>query len=264
MLDAFEFEFMRRALLAGVLVGWLAGYFGVFIVQRRLSFLGSGLSHAAFGGVALGVLLGVEPLWVAAPFTAATAAAMVWVERRTRLAGDTAVGILSAVAMALGVVFLSLRRDYSQDAFAYLFGSILAVRASDLWITAAVVALSVFTWRAWGRWAYATFDRELAEADRVPAGRDDYLLAICVSVAIVVSVKLVGIVLLAAFLVIPPASARLVSRTFSGMTVASMALATTSVFCGLLVAWRLDLPGGATIILLQAGAFGAAYLVRYR
>ena len=176
MIDALSLPFMQRALVAGVLVGLLASYYGVFVVQRRLSFLGIGLSHAAFGGVALGLLLQVNPMWVAAPFTVAVALGINWITERGNVTGDTAIGVLFAVAVALGIVFLSLRQTYTADAFAYLFGSILAVRPADVWVMGAVALASLGTAPLWGRWAYATFDRDLARADRVPVTRDDYVL----------------------------------------------------------------------------------------
>ena len=114
MIELLHTAFVQRALLAGVMVGLLSSYYGAFVVQRRLSFLGDGLAHAAFGGVALGLLLGLEPLWIALPFTVAVAVGIVWVENRTRIAGDTAIGIFFATSMALGVIFLALRRSYSE------------------------------------------------------------------------------------------------------------------------------------------------------
>jgi zinc transport system permease protein len=255
MFEVFTLPFMQRALVAGVLVGLLGSYYGVFIVQRGLSFLGDGLAHAAFGGVALGLLLGVDPLWVAAPFTALAAAGIVWVQQRTRLGGDTTIGIFFAVSMALGIIFLSLRKGYTADAFTYLFGSILSVSSGDLAVTLGVGALAAGTWPLWGRWAYATFDRELAAADRLPVQRDDYLLSVSIAVTVVVAVKIVGIVLIAAFLVIPAATARLLARTFFSMTWISALIGVSTAVAGLWLSYFLDLPSGPVIILAQAGLF---------
>lgn len=246
---------MQRALVAGCLVGFLASYFGVFVVQRRLSFLGAGLAHAAFGGVALGLLLQTEPLWVAVPFTIVVALVINWIRAATGLTGDTAIGIVFAVAVALGVVFLSLRESYTADAFTYLFGSILAVTPVDLWITFAVAAAAAASWSMWSRWAYATFDAELAAADGLVTGRDDYVLSVLLAVTVVVAVKVVGILLVAAFLVIPAASARLLCSTFARMTVLSVGLGVASAVAGLFISYWVDVPSGATIILVQAGIF---------
>lgn len=262
MLEYLEFAYIQRALAAGVMVGLLASYYGVFVVQRGLSFLGSGLAHSAFGGVALGILLGIEPLSVAVPFTIAVALGIVWLQQRTRLRADTSVGIFFAVSMALGVVFLSLTPRYSTDAFTYLFGSILYVTAGDLYITGAVLLLSLATWKAWGRWAYATFDRELALSDTVPCRRDDYLLSLCLAAATVVSIKMVGIALIAAFLVIPPATARLLTVTFRSMTVVAMILGVVSVVLGMAVSLLSDRPAGPAIILTQAVIFFVVAILR--
>ncbi len=253
--ELLSLPFMQRALLAGCLVGFLASYLGVFVVQRRLSFLGAGLAHAAFGGVALGLLLQTEPLWVAVPFTVAVALGINWIRLSTGLAGDTAIGIVFAVAVALGVIFLSLRESYTADAFTYLFGSILAVTASDLWITLAVVAVAAASYPMWNRWAYATFDAELARADGLTIERDDYVLSVLLAVTVVIAVKVVGILLVAAFLVIPAASARLVSGTFARMTLVSVAVGMSSAVGGLFLSYWMDVPSGATIILVQTAVF---------
>lgn len=255
MIDALEMAFMQRALAAGVLIGLLAGYYGVFVVQRKLSFLGAGLAHAAFGGVALGLLLQWNPLITTLPFTVLVAVGITWVGDRTHLAGDTSIGIFFAISVALGIVFLSLKQQYTADAFAYLFGSILAVTTTDLWITAAVIGAALFSIPLWGRWAYATFDGELARADRLPVRRDNYLFSVLLAATIVVAVKVIGILLLAAFLVIPPATARLLAPTFRRMTILSIGLSTGSAVLGLLLSYWLDIPSGPAIILLQALVF---------
>ena len=262
MLDILGYPFMQRALVAGLVVGMLASYYGVFVVQRQLSFLGTGLAHAAFGGVALGLLLGAEPLWIAVPFTIVVALAIFWVRQQTTLSGDTAVGIFFDVAVALGIVFLSLKRTFSADAFAYLFGSILAVSEADVWVALLVAAAALGTAPLWSRWAYATFDRELALADGLPVVRDDYLLAVLLAVTIVVAVKVVGILLIVAFLVIPPATARLLARTFRTMTLCAVGIGIVSVLLGLVASYHFDMPSGATIILVQAALFFTAFALK--
>ncbi len=255
MVEAFTLPFMQRALLAGVLVGAMASYLGVFVVQRRMSFLGSGLGHAALGGVALGLFLGLEPLYVAIPFTVAVALLIAWVRERTALGGDTAVGIFFSLSVAIGIILLSLKTEYAADAFTYLFGSILAVSPADLWAVAGVAVLALASVPLWGRWAYASFDRDLARADRLPVLRDDYLLAALVAAVVVSAVKVVGILLVAAFLVLPPASARLLARTFAGTTGLAIALGVSGVIVGLLLAYLFDVPSGATVILVESALF---------
>lgn len=252
MMEILSLPFMQRALIGGAMVALLSSYYGVFVVQRGLSFLGSGLAHAAFGGVALGLLLQTEPLWIAIPFTVVVAIAIAWVKYKTELSNDTAVGIFFSVSMALGIVFLFLRREYTADAFTYLFGSILAVTKTDLWITVIMAAVTLCTFPLWKRWAYASFDRELAQTDRLPVVKDDFILSVLIAITVVIAIKIVGIVLIAAFLVIPPATARILSRTFRMMTVIAMMFGLVSALLGLFVSYYLDVPSGATIILLQA------------
>lgn len=257
MLTLLMQPFIFRALLAGVLTGFLGSYYGVFIVQRKMSFLGDGLAHAAFGGVALGLFLNIEPLWIAVPFTVLVSLCITWLKLKTNLENDTSIGILFAVSVALGIIFISLKEDYAVDAFSYLFGSILSVAYSDLIVTGIVALMSALTmWKLWGRWAYSTFDIELAESDGINVKRDNYILSVLIAVSIVVSIKLVGIVLIAAFLVIPPASARMLSNTFGKMTFWAVMFGLLSSIAGMLLSLILDLPSGAVIILVQALIFG--------
>lgn len=262
MFEMLSYPFMQRAMLAGVLVAFLASYFGVFIVQRGLSFLGSGLAHAAFGGVALGLLLGLQPLWIALPFTVLVALGITWVGDRTELSGDTAVGVFFAFSVALGVLFLALKNEYTEDAFALLFGSILAVSKQDVLLSGCLAFLPLLTLPLWNRWAYAAFDRELARADHVNVKRDDYFIAVIVAVTVVVAVRVVGIMLIAAFLVIPPAAARLLARTFIEMTVLSVVIGVVGTLIGLVISYYFDIPSGASIILVQVAVFAFAFLFR--
>jgi len=253
---------MQRALIAGILVGFLASYYGVFIVQRGLGFLGSGLAHAAFGGVALGILLETEPIWVAVPFTVLVAIGITWVKDKTKLGGDTTIGIFFSVSMALGIIFIFLKRQYSSDAFNYLFGSILSVTLLDIVVPIILIIITLLLFPFWKRWAYSSFDRELAQADRIPVQFDDYLLSVLIAVTIVVSIKVVGIVLIAAFLVIPPAASRLINKSFSKMTVVSIIIGISTALIGLWISYYMNVPSGATIILLQAFVFFAVMLFR--
>ena len=157
--------------------------------------------------------------------------------------------------MALGIVFLFLQQEYTSDAFTYLFGSIIAVKKIDIWMALGVALVTLLLWPVWQRWAYASFDRELAESDRLPVSRDDYLLSLLIAGNGVVGNKIVGIVLIAAFLVIPAATARLISKTFRIMTLFSVFIGVSSAIIGLFLSYFLDIPSGAAIILFQALLF---------
>ncbi|MCC6548264.1 metal ABC transporter permease [Candidatus Sumerlaeota bacterium] len=267
MVEAFQYGFMQRALAAGIIIAAISSYLGVFVVQRRMGFLGNGLAHSAFGGVALAILLqshipALDPLWIAAPFTIAVALAIQWVQQRTRLASDTAIGILFSLAMAAGIIFLSKTTRYSSDAMTYLFGSILTVGVRDVVMSIIVLALFAAALPLWGRWAYATMDGELARADAVPVERDNYILTAVLAVVIVMAMKIVGIVLIAAFMIIPAATGRLLTNRFSAMTITSVIAGIASVVIGLPLSVQLDIPSGALIIVLQSAAFFCALVAR--
>lgn len=274
MIDAvqvmLDYGFMQRAFLGGAAIAVMSGLLGVFVVQRGLAFLGDGLAHASFGGIALGALVAygvagdgvlAEPLWVALPFTVATALAIAWVRDRTALSSDTAIGVFFAVSVALGVLFLALIPPDRNvvDVWHLLFGSILAVGPSDLWIilvTSLLVSGALI--RMWGALAYATFDAELARTDGVRVRALEYGLFVLAAVAVVVSAQVVGVVLMAAYLVIPAAAARLMSTSLATMSAWSLAIGVTSTVAGLAASYGWNVPSGSTIILLQAAAFAAA------
>ncbi|MEJ2358277.1 MAG: metal ABC transporter permease [Deinococcales bacterium] len=269
---ALHLAFMQRALAAGVLVALMAGLLGVFVVQRRLSFLGAGLAHAAFGGMGLGAFVIVasgllasgvgllrHPLWIAVPFSLVAALAIAWVREHTRLSSDTAIGVFFAVSVAMGVLFFSIIPpdvNLGLSLMDLLFGSILAVTRPDLIVigVVTVVALS-FLLGWWGRLGYATFDDELARTDGVRTRLLEYLLFAIAALVIAVSSVVVGIILMAAYLVIPAAGARLVAHSLAQMTVLSLLLAVVSTVVGLALSFLMDVPSGSTIVLTQAALF---------
>jgi zinc transport system permease protein len=270
LLEPFTVSFMLRALAAGTIVGGLCAMIGVFVVQRGLSFIGDGLAHAAFGGIALGLLLGVaveRMTWVALPFTVLIAAGITYVLRRGSLRGDVATGVFSAVSFALGVLFLGLRPSDAQpvNVETVLFGSILAISPDDLFMVAFVGALTaVLLALTWGRLAYATFDPDLAALSGVPVAALDYMLLSLTAVVIVVAVKTVGIALVSSFVIIPAATARMLGRTISRVALAAVTIGVVGAAIGLVLSYHANVASGATIILTLGVIFIVTLLVRRR
>lgn len=262
--EPLAFEFMQRALLAGLAVAAVCAVIGVFIVQRGLAFLGDGLAHAAFGGIAVGLFLGASvenAVWIAIPFTAAIAIGIGYILRRTQLRGDVATGVFFSFSFALGVLFLGLRTaaDRPVQIEHLLFGNMLSVTPTVLYVvvTVAVVALGL-TLVLWSRLAYAIFDPELAAISGVPVAILEYLLLAETAVVVVVAVKTVGVVLVSSFVVIPAASARLIATTLGRATLYAFGIGTLGAAIGLIASYHLDTPAAATIILIHCGVFAAS------
>ncbi len=259
MSDFLDYGFAQRAVLTGVLIGLSCAVLAFFVVLRRMAFIGVGISHAAVGGVALGVVLGVPPVVSAAMFSVAVAWVIGWIAQRGRISEDTAIGVFFPTAMALGIALISLSPTYRQDLMGYLFGNILSVRPSDVWILAGLCAasLGVLSW-FFKEFLYLGVDEEAARAAGVPADPLRYLLLTVLAVTIVASMKLVGAVLVSAFLVIPAATGQAIAgstRTMLGVAIAS---ALAAVGGGLWLSWLWDLPSGASIVLVSAALFFAA------
>ena len=260
---------MQRALVAGMVVGAVGALLGVFVVQRGLAFLSDGLAHAAFGGIALGLLLGAAPeqaLWVAAPFTVAVALGIGAVRRRG-LSGDAATGVFFAVSFALGVLFLGLRPTGAPaiNVEALLFGSILGVSEGVLLaMLVAVGATLVLLAFSWSRLAYATFDPELAAVSGVPVAALDRVLVALVALVVVLGVKTVGVVLVSAFIIVPAATARLLGGSFGAIAARAVVLGVLGSAIGLFASYHANVGSGAMIILTLGAAFFLALSVKGR
>jgi ABC-type Mn2+/Zn2+ transport system permease subunit len=221
-----------------------------------------GISHAALGGVALGVVLGISPVLAATVFSVGVAWLIGWVAARGQVSEDTTIGVFFPTAMALGVALISLSPTYRQDLMGYLFGSILSVRPADVWILGGVAALSLGILAAFFKeFLYLGVDEEAARAAGLPAEPLRYLLLTVLAVTIVASMKLVGNVLVSAFLVIPAATGQALARSTQGMLAIAIGSALVSVVGGLWLSWLWDLPSGASIVLLSAVLFFGAVLV---
>ncbi|HEY5927797.1 MAG TPA: metal ABC transporter permease [Kofleriaceae bacterium] len=263
--EPLSYQFMQRALLAGVAVAAVCAVIGVFIVQRGLAFLGDGLAHAAFGGIAIGLYMGASvenAVWIAIPFTAIIALCIGFVLRRSQLRGDVATGVFFSFSFALGVLFLGLRTasDRPIQVEHLLFGNMLSVTPAVLYVvvTVAVVATLV-TLALWSRLAYAIFDPELARISGVPVAVLEYLLLAQTAVVVVVAVKTVGVVLVSSFVVIPAATARLVGTTLGAATILALVISTIGTAVGLIASYHLNTPAAATIILIHSAGFAGAF-----
>lgn len=253
MIEALQYEFMRNALLAGLLAAVACGIVGVYVVINRVVSISGGIAHTAFGGIGLGYLAGISPVLGAVFFTLAAALGIGLVTRRTKLPQDTAIGILWAMGMALGIIFIALSPGFAPDLFSYLFGNILTVPAFDLVlmlildiIIIAVVALLYKELLA------LSFDEEFGRVVGVPTEYLYFLLLCLIALTVVVLIRVVGVILVIALLTIPAAMARQFTDSFKKMIILSVLMGAVFTFSGLWLSYELNLPSGATIIMVAS------------
>ncbi len=249
MIEVLSMPFMQRAITGGLILAVIAGVLSVFIVLKRLSFIGVGISHTAFGGVALGVLLGINPYVTAIIFALLGAISIGSISRRGMIHEDTSIGILFATAMALGVIFIALAKNYNVDIMGYLFGNILSLVDSDIYLAVAVgVLILLFLAIFFRRMIFAAFDEEVAVVNGIPVAFLFYMFLSIVALTIVISIKMVGIILISAMLVIPGATAYMITYDFLLLTILSVLFAIAGVLLGLFASFWFNLPSGATIV----------------
>ncbi|MDP6980770.1 MAG: metal ABC transporter permease [Myxococcota bacterium] len=257
----FEFAFMQRALVAAIAIGIVCGLLGFFVVLRRLSFIGVGISHSALGGVAVGLLLGIHPLLAGAVFALAVALGIAWLGPRTRLSEDAIIGVFFSASMALGVVLFSMQRGYQQDLFGYLFGNVLAISNLELtMLLAAGAGIALVLAALFRPLLFIAFDDEIARAYGQRVDATNAVLLILVALTVVIGVRLVGVLLVQALLVIPAASAALWTAHYRGQLVLATGLGAGCGAAGLALAYQLDLAAGGTIVLVATAAFAVSAL----
>jgi manganese/iron transport system permease protein len=257
----FQYDFMLRAFAAALTVGVLCSAIGTYVVLRKLAFIGDGIAHASFAGIVIAFLRGADYYVGAAVVAVATALGIGYVTRRGGVSLDTAIGVLFSGAFALGIFLMSRLPNYSVDLQSFLFGNILGVSAKDLYLTLGL-SLVVFVLLAalYRPLLYSSFDPVVAEASGIKVARLEYLLLVMIALTVIVSIETVGIVLVAALLVTPAASAYQLTKRFSVMMTLSILIGAASAIAGLYLSYYLHAASGATIVLLATAIFFAAML----
>ena len=263
MIELLHFEFIRNALFAAVLVSIACGIVGAFIVIKKIVFISGGITHAAFGGIGLGYLLGVNPVLTAIPFSLLSALGIGIIGKKTKISEDAAIGIVWAVGMALGILFISLAPGYAPDLFSYLFGSILTVPFTDIIVMIVLdIIIIVTVLFLYKEFQAVSFDEEFSEITGVPT-ETLYLLLLClVALSIVVLIRVVGIILIIALLTIPTTIAKQFTNKLKRLIIYSILNAIILTVVGFWLSYLFDLPSGATIVLVLAAAFLISALVK--
>ena len=261
MIEALQFEFIQHALIAGILVSFAAGIIGSLIVVNRMVFLAGGMAHASYGGIGMAVYFGLPIFLGASLFAVGAAMLIASLTMHTRHRMDTFIGLIWAVGMAIGVIFIDLTPGYNVDMMSYLFGSILAVSTEDIYFMAALLAIIIFVITFWYRDILAvSYDSEYAKLRGVNVKFFYTLILILSALTVVVAIKVVGLILVIAMLTIPVYIAEKLSTSLLSMMIISGIIATLFTLAGLWFSYTYNLTSGASIILVSAVSLGVFLL----
>jgi len=261
-----SYGFMQRALLGGSLVAILCSVLGVFLVLRRLSLIGDGLSHVTFGSVAIAMLFRLQSVYLMlaiVPLVMASSLGILKLAQRARIYGDAAIGIVSALGIAVGVMLASVAGGFNVDLFSYLFGNILSISAGELGIAAllfTVVLLGVAVF--YNDLFASTFDEELAKTSGIDTERINGVLVLLTALTVVLAMKVVGIMLISALLILPAVSALQIAKGFKTAIVCAAVIGVLTVVVGITVSFLANVPTGATIVLINFVVFFLAFAAR--
>lgn len=266
LMEVMRYGFVQRAMIAGVLIAAVSALLGMFLVLRRFSLIGDGLAHTTFGSVAVVLLIGISPLYVtvaALPLVIISSLAIYKLTSSRKINADSAIGIISSLGIAAGVILASLSGGYNVDLFSYLFGNILTVNNTELILAfiVFVMVLAVVVYFYDDLFAL-TFDQELACSMGINTGRINILLFLLTAVAAVLAMKVAGIMLVSAMLILPALTALQMSMSFRKTMIAAVGFAVGAVLCGIVIAFMLNLPAGAMIVLLNICFLSVVFVVK--
>jgi len=254
---------MQRALIAGIFLAALFAYLGVFVVMKRMAFFSDGVAHASLAGVAAGVLFSLNPLVTALIAGVFFAIMMFFLEKKTNISSDAAVGLIFTFGMALGVLLISLKRGYQPELIGFLFGNILMIKSMDIWIIAvaasAILSLLFFFRR---QITLLAVDPEMAYLSGIKTDLLQLCMYIVLAVSVILGIKILGIVLVSALLVIPVSISKLVSNSFRKLVIRSIVFAEAIMIAGIFLSYLFDLPTGAAIVLTGALLFFTLSLLK--
>ena len=256
MTDILQFPFMQRALLAGILLALLLAVIGIFVMLKKMAFFGDGIAHASLAGIAIALIAGMSPLLTAIVFSVFVAIIIYYLEKKTNLSSDTIIGIFFTASMSLGVILMSYQEGYQPELISFLFGNILAIKSVELfYIAGFTIALLVFYLIYFRRITLVTFDREMAYISGINATVIELIMYISLAIAVVLGVKILGIVLVSALLIIPPSIAKITARSFRGLFVTSIVISEVITVVGIFLSYKFNWPTGATIVLTGTALF---------
>ncbi len=247
---------MHRALISGVAIAILCSVIGLFLVLRRYSLFGDAIAHSSFGGIALGLMAGVYPLWTAYGVSLVSALIITKIKEKYDISGDAAIAVLLSSGIAVGLVIISISGGFTIDIFSFLFGSILLVSVNEtiliLSLTGIILIIILLLYR---QLLYSTFNEEQAKVSGIPVEKINYLIVFMAGLTVVTSIQLVGVLLISALFVIPNVTAIMYGKGFKTTAILSISFSIFSVVTGILVSYIFDITPAGTIVLLSIGLF---------
>ncbi|MFZ6014781.1 MAG: metal ABC transporter permease [Patescibacteria group bacterium] len=250
MLEILQYPFIQRAFIAGMVLAVVLSFLGIFIILRRMAFFADGIAHASLSGIAVGIVFAFNPILTAVILTAFFAVIIYYLEKKFKLTSDVAIGILFTSGMALGVLLISLSPGYQPELMSFLFGNILSITINELWILIGV-SLGVIAFLALylKQITLMSFDKESAYLAGIKVEALHLVLYVITAVAVVLGIKVLGIILVSALVIMPVAIAKLFARSFKALIWQSIFISLLMVVAGLLISVFLDWPTGPTIVL---------------
>ena len=263
ILELLHYTFFRHALLGSLFASIACGIIGTYIVTRRLVFISGGITHASFGGIGLGLYAGISPLLSAAVFSVLSAFGVEWLSKRKDMREDSAIAVFWTFGMAVGIIFSFLAPGFTPDLSAFLFGNILTITPTDIWMLATLsVLLILFFTLFLNPIIYIAFDREFARSQRIPVTIFEYLLMMFIALTIVSCLRMVGIVLAISLLTLPQMTANLFTHSFKRIIWLSIAIGYIGCLGGLVISYKLQVPSGAAIIFFSILVYALCKVVK--
>ena len=249
MLELLNYTFFQHALLGSLFASIACGIIGTYIVTRRLVFISGGITHASFGGIGIGLYAGISPLLSAAIFAVLSAFGVEWLSKRKDMREDSAIAVFWTFGMAIGIIFSFLSPGFAPDLSAFLFGNILTITSTDIWMLAGLSVLLIGFFTCFlNPIIYIAFDREYARSQRIPVVLFEYLMMMFIALTIVACLRMIGIVLVISLLTLPQTTANLFTHRFKKIIWLSIAIGLLGCLGGLLLSYQMQVPSGAAII----------------
>jgi zinc transport system permease protein len=255
-LEIFSYGFMQRALVSGIAIALLCSVVGLFLVLRRYSLFGDAIAHTSFGGIAVGLLMGIYPMWTAYIVSLISALVITRIKQKFDISGEASVAVLLSSGIAVGLILISLSGGFNVDILSFLFGSILLVSVEDtvliLSLTGIILIIILLLYR---ELIYSTFNEEQAKVSGIPVEKINYLIVFIAGVTVVTSIQLVGLLLISALFVIPNVTAIMYGRSFKQTAILSITFAISSVVCGIIISYVFNITPSGAIVMLSISIF---------